>query len=110
MDRTGADLSLSVWLKATSWSQSWQGIVVHGEGQDYRLARRSEDSPTKFAGVAGTTDIVTGGTYGDASDGDGNWHHIVLTAVNGGEAILYVNGVVEGTSTGLTDPTVSIAP
>ncbi|MDB4296253.1 LamG domain-containing protein [bacterium] len=110
IDRTGADMSLSVWMKATSWTKGWQGIVVHGEGQDYRIARSGDGSPTQFAAVAGTTDIVSGSTYGAAPDGDGNWHHIVITAVNGGEAVFYVDGVQEGTSTGLGDPTVSIAP
>jgi len=109
IDRTGADMSFSIWIKATSWTKQWQVIMAHGEGTDYRLARRRDNSPVLFAGVAGTRDLQTVTTYGDAPAGDAAWHHIVVTAVNGGNSILYVDGVQEATSADLADPIVAIA-
>lgn len=109
IDRTGADISISIWFKAANWSTGWQAILSHGEGQDYRIARSGTSNPAKFAAVVGTTDMQTTTTYGATPAGDGLWHHLVVTGINGGIGSLYVNGVLETTSTGLADPTVSIA-
>lgn len=108
IDRTGADLSISIWFQAASWTAGWQAILAHGEGQDYRIARSGTSNPARFSAVVGTTDMQTGTTYGATPAGDGLWHHLVVTGVNGGTGRLYVDGVLESTSTGLNDPTVSI--
>jgi len=100
IDRTGADLSISVWVKANQWSASWQAIIAHGEGSDYRVARRSDLDPVTFAYAGGTGDIETITSYGAAPAGDGNWHHIVATTTNGGATQLYVDGVLEATGAG----------
>ena len=110
IDRTGADITISIWFKAASWDTGWQAILAHGEGQDYRIARSGTSNPAKFAAVVGTTDMQTTATYGATPAGDGLWHHLVVTGVNGGIGSLYVNGLLETTSSGLADPTVSIAP
>ena len=101
IDRSGADLSISVWIKANQWTTGWQGIIAHGEGSDYRLARRASDDPVLFSYAGGTGDIQTINNYGSAPAGDGLWHHIVATTGNGGVTQLYVNGVLEATSTGV---------
>ncbi|YCM45987.1 LamG-like jellyroll fold domain-containing protein [Verrucomicrobiaceae bacterium 227] len=110
IDRTGADITISIWFQAADWNTGWQAILAHGEGQDYRIARSGTANPTKFAAVVGTTDMQTVTTYGAPPAGDGLWHHLVATGINGGIGSLYVNGLLESTSTGLADPTVSIAP
>ncbi len=105
IDRSGADVSISVWIKASSWSTGWQAIIAHGEQSDYRIARRSDLDPVLFAYAGGTGDIQTITSYGAAPAGDGNWHHIVATTGNGGVTQLYVNGLLEATSTGV--PTIA---
>ncbi|MGJ8697925.1 MAG: LamG domain-containing protein [Verrucomicrobiaceae bacterium] len=100
VDRFGSDMTLSVWVQGSSYTVGWQGIVAHGEGSDYRLARQGTSDPVKFAGVAGVPDIVTTNTYGPAS-GSGIWHNIVLSAVHGGDANFYVDGLLEGTASGV---------
>lgn len=109
VDRTASNMSLSIWFKAASWTAGWQGIIAHGEGQDYRIARQSTSDPVVFAGVAGTTDMLTASTYEAATPATEQWHHIVMTATEGGEAQFYVDGILEKTSAGLNDPTVSIS-
>lgn len=113
IDRSGADVTISVWFQAASWTTGWQAILAHGEGQDYRMAR--EASGNNIAVVAGVTDIKTSnsavvGVPGSFVSGDGTWHHAVVAATNGGFASFYMNGVLVNTSEGLADPTVSIGP
>lgn len=100
VDRTGSDVSISVWVKATAWSTGWQGVVAHGEGADYRIARRGSNDPILLAYAGGTGDIQTGTTYGSAPGGDGLWHHILATTSNGGATQLYVDGLLEATGGG----------
>jgi MYXO-CTERM domain-containing protein len=97
VDRTGSDLSISVWVKANAWSTGWQGIVAHGEQSDYRIARRGSNDPVLLAYAGGTGDIQTGTTFGSAPDGDGNWHHIVAISENGVSTRLWVDGILEAT-------------
>ncbi|MGC6427253.1 MAG: LamG-like jellyroll fold domain-containing protein [Akkermansiaceae bacterium] len=108
VDRTASDMSLSLWFKASSWTGNWQAIIAHGEGQDYRIARQGLSSPVRFAGVAGTTDIQSGKTFEEPTPNPEVWHHVVITATDGGFAQFYIDGQLEGTSEGLNDPTVSI--
>jgi hypothetical protein len=100
VDRTGSDLTISVWIKAAAWDTAWQGIVSHGEQNDYRIARRGNNNPALLAYAGGTGDIQTGTSYGATPAGDGLWHHIVATTANGGATQLYVDGVLEATGAG----------
>lgn len=108
VDRTASDVSISILYKAASWTTGWQAILAHGEGQDYRIARQATTDPAVFAAVAGTSDVLTGSTYEAATPDPEVWHHLVVTATNGGISQLYVDGQLEGTSEGLNDPEVSI--
>jgi len=100
VDRTGADVSISAWIRATSWTIRFQAILGHGENSDYRLARFNTNNPISFAYAGGTGDISTTTTYGPAPGGDGLWHHIVVTTEEGGVTQLYVDGILEATSDG----------
>ena len=97
IDRSGADLSISIWIKANQWTEGWQGIIAHGEQSDYRVARRGSDNPILFSYAGGTGDIQTVTSFGAAPEGDSKWHHIVATSQNGVASQLFVNGVLEAT-------------
>ncbi|MDB0068202.1 hypothetical protein N9940_00575 [bacterium] len=87
IDRTGSDMTVSVWFDVATWSTGWQAVLSHGEGTDYRIARNR--SRNTIAGVAGTGDMQPGTSVSAAS----GWHHVVLTTVNGGDSIMYIDGV-----------------
>ncbi|MDB4354049.1 hypothetical protein N9Z02_01965, partial [Akkermansiaceae bacterium] len=95
IDRTASDMSLSVWFKVTGWSTGWQAIVSHGEGTDYRIARNR--SRNQIAGVAGTGDHQPTAVTISPTTG---WHHVVLTTVDGGDSIMYIDGVEVSTIAG----------
>ncbi|MCH1500006.1 MAG: hypothetical protein L7U83_13170, partial [Akkermansiaceae bacterium] len=97
IDRSGADLSISIWIKASQWTEGWQGIIAHGEQSDYRVARKGSDDPVLLSYAGGTGDISTVTSYGFSPEGDSKWHHIVATSQNGVATQLFVNGVLEAT-------------
>ena len=80
IDRTGSDMTLSVWFKASAWTTNWQAIVSHGEGQDYRIARQNNLNPVQLAGVIGTSDIVTTAGYGALDGSDATWQMVEMAA------------------------------
>ena len=92
-DRSGLDVSISVWVQADTGDlqqTGWQAIIAHGEGNDYRMAEDNGGNSTNGASYAGGTgDIrhIGGNLY------DGNWHHIVATTTNGAGTELFVNGI-----------------
>ncbi|MGJ8697515.1 MAG: LamG-like jellyroll fold domain-containing protein [Verrucomicrobiaceae bacterium] len=101
IDRTGADLSISLWAQLTNRDNSWQALVAHGEGTDYRIALRSNIDPVQVAYAGGTGDIFSTSTIGDGPAGDGTWHHIVAVTA-GTETHLYIDGVLEASGTAAT--------
>ena len=93
VDRTGSDLTLSAWVQVSSFTTNWQGIIAHGEQNDYRLARRGNLNVLAYAGgtgdIQGTTDV-----------NDGAWHHVAAVTLNGGTTQLFIDGVLEVTGAG----------
>ena len=94
IDRTGSDMTLSVWMDVGAWSTGWQGVVSHGEQNDYRIARNKTSD--QIATRGGTGDLQST-TVVSATSG---WHHVALTSVNGGDVVMYIDGVEEGTNIG----------
>jgi hypothetical protein len=96
IDRSGADLSISVWFQLSNRDTNWQGLVAHGEGTDYRIALRGGNDPIQiaYAGGGAGSDIFTANNIGAAPGGDGLWHHIVATT-EGSTTNLYMDGVLE---------------
>ena len=99
----GETLSISAWVNVNQFDQGWQAVIAHGEGSDYRIARRGGGSNIlSYAGGAG--DIP-----GDDSTGpnvnDGEWHHVVAISPNGAPTELWVDGglVATGNPATLTD-------
>ncbi|MGJ8697923.1 MAG: LamG domain-containing protein [Verrucomicrobiaceae bacterium] len=98
IDRTGADLSISIWVNLANRDTGWQGIIAHGEAQDYRVALRGTNNPVPvaYAGGGASSDIVSTTTIGPGPAGDNLWHHIVATT-QGSVTKLYVDGVLNVT-------------
>jgi hypothetical protein len=98
----GKSLTVSVWIRITSFTKSFETVFAHGnDASNYRLARTGDANSTwlEFVGGNGTnTTAVSGGAAYPVNDG--NWHHIVCIndAVNGNEQI-WQDGVQIGIKT-----------
>jgi hypothetical protein len=98
----GESLSISAWLTVNQFDQGWQALIAHGEGSDYRIARRDISDVMSYAGGVG--DIPTSNTTGPNVN-DGGWHHVVAISPLGGPAEIWVDGslVETGGNTNLTN-------
>jgi hypothetical protein len=98
----GESLSISAWLTVNQFNQSWQALVAHGEGSDYRIARRDVANVMSYAGGVG--DIPTNNTTGPDVN-NGAWHHVVAISPLGAPVELWVDGalVTTGGNTNLTN-------
>ena len=86
-------MSLSVWFKVNEFDTSWQALVAKGEGDNWRIHRRSGEEGMAY----------TGGTDGDTPTGtainDGAWHHLVaITDADVAEfgSAIYIDGQLDG--------------
>ena len=54
---TGANpanqLTSSAWVQVGTFDQDWQAVIAHGEGSQYRIARRGNTSTVGYAGGVG---------------------------------------------------------
>ena len=98
IDRSNADVSISLWFRLNNRDTNWQALIAHGEGTDYRVAIRGGNDPIQYAYAGGGagSDIFSATTFGAAPAGDGLWHHLVATT-EGSITNLYVDGVLEAT-------------
>lgn len=98
IDRTAADLTISLWFQLSNRDTNWQGLIGHGEGADYRIALRGGNDPIQlaYAGGGAGSDIFSASNIGAAPGGDGLWHHLVATT-QGSSTALYLDGVLEAT-------------
>ena len=102
-------LTVSAWIKVPAFSANWQAVISHGEGNQWRVARRSEESTLAFAG--GAPDIPGAGVGPSVEDGE--WHHIV--AISDPDLFvttLYIDGevIAEGAGPEITDEHEGIVP
>lgn len=87
----GENLTTSMWVQVGSFDTGWQAAISHGEGNNYRIARRSGN--TNEPGYAGG--IGEGPANGvDISSG---WHHLLAITEDGVGTRLYVDGVLATT-------------
>lgn len=104
--RAGGAVSISAWLRVNSFTKGWQALLAHGEGSDYRIARRGGGSNImSYAG--GTGDIPTNDSTGPNVN-DGNWHHVVAISpifMDQAGSQLWVDGVqvATGGNTAVSD-------
>ena len=83
-------ISVSTWVKVNSLDVNWQTIISHGEGAQWRIARRGGEPTPSWAG--GATDLP-GASVGPAID-DLGWHHVVgVSDPVLGVTAIYVDGV-----------------
>lgn len=87
-------LSVSTWFKVTALDSNWQTLLSHGEGSQWRIARRSSEPTMSYAGGAGD---IPGAGVGPAID-DGEWHHLVsISDPVLGQTALYIDGALVAT-------------
>ena len=98
IDRTGANLTVSLWAQLTNRETAWQAIIGHGEGSDYRISLNRANNPVGIAYAGGGRDILSDGTIGPGPGGDGLWHHIAAVT-DGTVSRLYLDGVLQSTGT-----------
>jgi len=92
----GGPMTVSSWFRVGGFDKSWQALVAKGEGNNWRVARRGEETGVAIAAGNGDTPTATGaGT--DVSDGE--WHHLVGVANGPYGSMLYIDGEVVATNT-----------
>ncbi len=84
-------ISISGWFTVEAFDQSWQGLVAKGEGDSWRVARRSGGNVMAYAGGSGDT----GDVGPDVSDG--GWHHIVAITEHNVSTRIWVDGALVDT-------------
>ena len=83
-------LSTSLWVKASDFDTNWQTILAHGEGSNYRIARRGGDSVASYAGGSG--DIPGSAVGPDLTDNQ--WHHVVAISNGGVDTQIWVDNML----------------
>jgi hypothetical protein len=81
-------VTTSMWVKAAGFDTSWQTMLAHGEGSQYRIARRGEDNVASYAGGSGD---IPGSALGPVLL-DEAWHHVVAISEGGVSTRLWVDG------------------
>ncbi|MDP6136398.1 MAG: hypothetical protein QGI25_08895, partial [Arenicellales bacterium] len=88
----GTGFSVSAWFSVTEFTKNWQALIAKGEGNRWRVHRRSGEP--QLTGNGGNAD-VPGGT-GDVNVGE--IHHVVLVSdPENGEVRLYSDGELVST-------------
>ena len=92
----GGPMTVSSWFRVGAFDKSWQALVAKGEGNNWRVARRSGETGVAIAAGNGDTPTATG-AGADVSDGE--WHHLVGVANGPYGSMLYIDGEVVATNT-----------
>jgi len=98
--------SIETWVKFTDTSQNRFAFVVRGDqGIEQRVTGMLFVNRGGVAGEIGLRSVTDGGlgfTINSANTfNDGNWHHLCGTAAAAGAMKLYVDGVLQASSTQL---------
>ena len=99
VDFANEDISISLWAQFEDGnSGNWQALLAKGEGDNYRIStnRRNPGNDQASTAIGGAGDLNSGFNIQD----NANWNHIVVTAPNGGNVNIYVNGALQNTSAG----------
>jgi hypothetical protein len=89
----GESLTISAWFRVNAFTSSWQALIAHGEGSDYRIARRDAGAVMAYAG--GTGDIPGGAEGPEVTDGQ--WHHVVAISEHQVSTRIWVDGALVAT-------------
>jgi hypothetical protein len=92
------DFSASLWIKARGIDGTYAGLM----GDKLSRATNRLGYLLSYMNSGGVGVYISDGVdevsiFSTALVSDGEWHHVALTASRTGNAILYVDGVVEGT-------------
>lgn len=87
-------VTTSMWVTVAGNDQDWQTMISHGEGNQYRFARRG-NSVTNAAYAGGAGDIP-GSNIGPNLSG-GGWHHVLGISEGGVNTRLWVDGTLVAT-------------
>ncbi|YCM42692.1 LamG-like jellyroll fold domain-containing protein [Verrucomicrobiaceae bacterium 227] len=96
VNAAGESLTISAWFRVDGLNQGWQSVISHGEGADYRIARRADEQGLGYAGGVGD---IPGANISPNVD-DGEWHHVIAITEAGVNARLWVDGNLIATSAG----------
>lgn len=91
-------VTTSMWINAAGFDTGWQTMISHGEGAQYRIARRATDNPAAVAYAGGSADIP-GFRDGPSIDPGTGWHNIVAISEGGVSTRLWVDGSLAATGT-----------
>ncbi len=91
----GESLTISAWFRVDGFNQNWQAIIAHGEGTDWRIARRAAEQGLGYAGGVGDIPGAAGIT---PNINDAGWHHVVAITEAGVSTRLWIDGTLIGTS------------
>jgi hypothetical protein len=84
-------VTTSMWVEASGFDTNWQTMISHGEGAQYRIARRGGDVP-EIAAYAGGSGDIPGAGIGPTIAAESGWHHIVGISEGGVSTRLWVDG------------------
>ena len=87
-------MTMSIWVNASGYDQNWQTMMSHGEGLQYRIARRNNTNMAGHAGGVGEGPIGPG-----LISPNTGWHHIAAVSdAATGETRLYVDGILDSSA------------
>ncbi|MEZ5325453.1 MAG: LamG-like jellyroll fold domain-containing protein [Verrucomicrobiales bacterium] len=89
-------VTTSLWVNASNFDTGWQTMLSHGEGSQYRFARRAEDNPNVAAYAGGSGDIP-GSAIGSTINAGTGWHHVLGISEGGVSTRLWVDGTLVAT-------------
>lgn len=89
----GQSLTISAWFQVSGFDSDWQALIAHGEGSDYRIARRANEQIMAYAG--GAADIPGAGVGPVVSDAQ--WHHVVAISENAVSTRLWIDNTLIAT-------------
>jgi hypothetical protein len=82
-------VTTSMWVTVGGHDTSWQTLLSHGEGNQYRIATRDVSTNASYAG--GAVDIPGANGIGPDLAG-GGWHHVLAISEGGVDTRLWVDG------------------
>jgi hypothetical protein len=89
-------VTISAWVETQQFDSAFQTVLSHGEGSQYRIARRHIGDVISYAG--GSPDIPEPAGGPSIAPGTG-WHHVVAISEGGVSTRLWVDGTLVATGT-----------
>ncbi|MGI9241544.1 MAG: LamG-like jellyroll fold domain-containing protein [Verrucomicrobiales bacterium] len=93
----GSTITTSMWVRMTGIDTNWQTLISHGEGNQYRIARRADSDPPIASYAGGAGDIPGDNGSGPPIGIDNVWHHIVAISEGGVSTRLWVDNMLVAT-------------